>query len=537
MITRVSKAVPVLLSILLAVAFAPRVAERTAAAADALPMTGDPVPGMKSFDRTISNLLTRWHVPGAAVAVVKDGRLVYARGFGYADVDAGELVEPDSLFRLASVSKPLTAIAIMKLVEEDKLRLNDKAFDYLADLPPPDGATVDPRLRRITIRNLLEHSGGWDRSVSYDPMFVPGRVTAALGVPAPPTARDIIRYMKGQPLDFAPGLQYAYSNFGYCVLGRIVEKVTGRSYEDYVRSEVLAPLGVTRMRIGHTRPEYRVTGEVRYYDYPGAPNWPSVFPNDTGRVPAPYGGFDLEVLDSHGGWIASPIDFLRLMLAADGRSGPPDLLAPGSIRKMIARPKIPIWNGADAWYAKGWSVRPFAGDANWWHNGALPGTGTIVVRAYNGLMWAAFYNSRPADDSFFTDMDVAMWNAVDGVTSWPSNDQFSRYVPYQGPPTIAPAVAVTSPNGGEALAAGTTVDIGWEASDDHAVYQFDVALSTDGGATFAIPVATGLDGAERHVAFAIPRTLTVGTAQIRVVARDADGNETADTSDATFEIH
>ena len=129
MIRSVSKAVPVLLSILLAVAFAPRDAGGTAAAADALPMTGDPVPGMKRFDRTISDLLTRWQVPGAAVAVVKDGRLVYARGFGYADVDAGELVQPDSLFRLASVSKPLTAIAIMKLVQEDKLRFNDKAFD------------------------------------------------------------------------------------------------------------------------------------------------------------------------------------------------------------------------------------------------------------------------------------------------------------------------------------------------------------------------------------------------------------------------
>jgi N-acyl-D-amino-acid deacylase len=500
-------------------------------------MTGDAVPGMESFDQMISDLITRWQVPGAAIAVVKDGRLVYARGFGYADVYAGELVQPDSLFRIGSVSKPLTAITIMKLVQEGKLGLDDKAFDYLTDLAPPDGATVDPRLSQITIRNLLEHSGGWNSAVSFDPVLSPERVATGLGIPGPPSAPDIVRFMKGQPLDFDPGTQYAYSNFGYCVLGRIIEQVTGQSYEDYVRSEVLAPLGVTRMRIGHTRPEYRVTGEVKYYDYPGAPEVRSVFPSDTGLVPAPYGGVYFEAADSAGGWIASPIDYVRLMLAADGRPEPPDLLTPATIDEMIARPDIPVWKDATEWYAKGWTVQPVGDDGNWWHVGAAPGTGTIVVRAYNGLTWAAFYNSRPSDsESFIADMKDTMWNAAAGVTSWPSNDQFSRYVPYQGPPTIPPTVEVTSPNGGEKLVAGTTVDITWNASDDHAVYQFDVALSTDGGRTYPIAIATGLDGAERHVEFAIPRTLKSKRARIRVIARDADGNATADTSDRHFKI-
>jgi N-acyl-D-amino-acid deacylase len=128
------------------------------AAVNEVPVTGDAVPGLESYDRIIREIMQKWSIPGAAVAVAKDGRLVYARGFGYADVAAGELVSPDSMFRIASVSKPLTAITVMKLVEQGEIDLDAKAFDYLADLEPPPGSEVDPRLASITVRNLLEHS-------------------------------------------------------------------------------------------------------------------------------------------------------------------------------------------------------------------------------------------------------------------------------------------------------------------------------------------------------------------------------------------
>jgi Big-like domain-containing protein len=129
-----------------------------------------------------------------------------------------------------------------------------------------------------------------------------------------------------------------------------------------------------------------------------------------------------------------------------------------------------------------------------------------------------------------------MWDAVGQVTSWPTGDQFARYVPYQGPPTVPPTVAVTSPNGGEKLTAGAPGTVSWDASDDHAVYQFDVALSTDGGATYPVVLAAGLDGSARSAVLALPRTVKGKKARIRVVARDADGNETADASDANFRI-
>jgi N-acyl-D-amino-acid deacylase len=97
---------------------------------------------------------------------------------------------------------------------------------------------------------------------------------------------------------------------------------------------------------------------------------------------------------------------------------------------MIARPTIPYWSTSSAWYAKGWSVRPSNGDANWWHTGSLAGTRTIVVRNYGGLTWAAFFNSRPANDAaFIGELDSGMWTALAGVTSWPSYDQFQSFAP------------------------------------------------------------------------------------------------------------
>jgi N-acyl-D-amino-acid deacylase len=210
------------------------------------------VPELASFDRTIAGLMAKWQIPGASIAVVKDGRLVLAHGYGWADRESRQPVRPESLFRIASLSKSLTAAAVLKLAEEGRLRLDDKAFALLGDLKPRPGAAVNPDLRKITLRNLLQHSGGWDRDQSFDPMFRPREIAATMGVPPPAGAETIVRYMLDQPLQFAPGTKYAYSNFGYCVLGRIVEKVSGERYEDFVRNRILRPAGATAMRLGHT---------------------------------------------------------------------------------------------------------------------------------------------------------------------------------------------------------------------------------------------------------------------------------------------
>jgi CubicO group peptidase (beta-lactamase class C family) len=388
-----------------------------------IPMTGTAVPELASFDRVITDLMKRWGVPGGAIAVVKDGRLVLARGYGYADADTKEPVAPNALFRIASVSKPITAVAVLKLAEEGRLDLDAKVFAMLPSLTPPPGATVDARLDAITVRQLLWHVGGWDRDRSYDPMFRATQIAAALGTAPPASVESVIRYMRGQPLDFAPGERYAYSNFGYAVLGRVIEKVTGQSYGAYVTDAVLRPMGVTRTRLGRSLLADRAPGEVRYYDGGGMTT--PVFPGST-AVPWPYGGFNIEAMDAHGGWISSAVDLARFITAVDGLPTRPDFLQPSSIERMTARPPG-VWDGAASYYGAGWLVRPQQG--NWWHGGSLPGTSSLIVRTGTGLAWAVLFNARSmvSGSTFEQEVDPAVWQAVGQVTTWPSHDLFAQY--------------------------------------------------------------------------------------------------------------
>src|SRR3954463_10768239 len=251
-----------------------------------IPITGSAVPGMASFDLSVTDFMRKLAIPGGAVAVMRDGKLIYARGFGYADVENKTLVQPDALFRIASVSKTLTATAIMKLVEEGKLHLDDRVAPLIAHLTPAPGATVDPRWEQITIRNLLNHTGGWDRNKpngGFDPIDRPLIAAAAVNAPAPASSETLVRYMKGMPLDFNPGEKFAYSNFGFIILGRVIERVTGMRYEDFVRTRVLQPVGANRTRQGKSLMRDALAEEVTYY-MPGASlNWPlvqSVFPGE-----------------------------------------------------------------------------------------------------------------------------------------------------------------------------------------------------------------------------------------------------------------
>src|SRR5262249_50927473 len=177
------------------------------------------------------------------------------------------------------------------------------------------GRVGDSRISRITIRNLLTHSGGWDAIKSGDPIVAPfsQQISSAMGIAFPPTPTAIISYMLDRQLDFDPGTRFAYSNFGFLVLGRVIEQVSGLTYSEFVRLEVLAPLGIERMRPGRTPLSLRAPGEVRYYDYPGAPLVDSLIPGVTGKVTEPYSGIiAFESVDSAGSWIASSIDLVRI---------------------------------------------------------------------------------------------------------------------------------------------------------------------------------------------------------------------------------
>ena len=396
-----------------------------------IPLRGAVLPGMGPFEEAVINLMRNYGIPGGAVAVVRDGKLIYARGFGWADVENKTPVEPDALFRIASVSKPLTSAAIMKLVEEGKLALDDRVAPFIAHLTPAPGATVDPRWEQITIRHLLEHAGGWDRAKpngGFDPIDRPAIAAAAVNAPAPASSETLVRYMKGMPLDFNPGERFAYSNFGYIILGRVIERLSGMPYKEYVRTRVLAPVGANRTQQGKSRMNDALPDEVKYYRPGASLNWPmvtSVFPGE-GLVPLNYGGFYLEAGDASGAWVSSTVDLLRFVNGVDGRDSPPDILSPQIVAEMTNNGTKVCTDGT-CFYAGGWFVRPVQSGATWWHGGDNPGTKAMLVRSYHSnTSWVALFNTA-APNSLVSELETALWSALASLTSLPTYDLFSTF--------------------------------------------------------------------------------------------------------------
>ena len=391
-------------------------------------------PTMAGFDKKMRQFIREHRVPGAAIAVTSRGRLVFARGFGYSDIAKREQVTPTSLFRIASISKPITAVAILQLCDQDRLCLDDKVFDILKYDPYlEDGAEFDQRHAGITIRQLLQHRGGWDRDASFDAMFQSVRFAKLFDVPSPAGQSEIIRAMLGQKLDFDPGDRYAYSNYGYCLLGRVVEKLTGLTYEQYVQKNVLLPISIRTMQIGHTQLDGRQKQEVRYYD---TSRGQSVFSENLGEsVSHPYGAWHLEAMDSHGGWIVSAVDLARFACAF-GDPQKSKIMKPESIEDMHARP--PGKSGhdddgqpKDVYYSLGWINRNVGdGKINHWHTGSLPGTATMLIRRHDGKNFIALFNARvsPHASHLGRAVDGLLHEAANDVQHWPDINLFPKFI-------------------------------------------------------------------------------------------------------------
>jgi len=401
------------------------------------PATGESDPKLAAYDKLMTDFMAKYNPPGAALAVTKDGRLVYARGFGYADMERKEPVTPTSLFRIASLSKAFTSTAVFQLVEQGKLKLDDKVFEIIKLQPFVErGARLDAGIYGVTVTHCLQHTGGWDRAKGFDPMGAAAteEVARAMGVRLPIQAEHIIRYTMGKPLNTSPGSTYAYSNFGYCVLGRVIEAVSGQRYGDYVMQHVLRPIGITRMRLGRNLLSDRAPGEVKYYDGKRETGRAISGPNIGRQVPLPYGVECIETMDANGGWIASAADLVRFVDAFNDIRNC-KLLGEGSIRAMYARPAgTPgLENGkpGPAYYGCGWEVRPVAerqGKYTRWHFGMLRGSSTLFVGRDDGINWAAVFNSDAdrAGKEFAPAIDGPLHEPANRTKDWPDGDLYKK---------------------------------------------------------------------------------------------------------------
>ncbi len=359
-----------------------------------LPSTSELSPSeRRAMQGVAAEFMRRFDVPGLSVALARDGALVYDETFGVANRESQEPLSPGSLFRIASVSKPITSVGIFTLVEKGKVGLQDRVFGPGAILGTEYGnQPYKLYVSEISVDHLLTHTaGGWAND-ARDPMFqFPQLGQAAL----------ISWTLDNLPIEHPPGEHFAYSNFGYCVLGRIIEKIAQMPYAEYIQQYVLRPSLIEDMRISGNTITECAPHEVTYYGQNGED---------------PY-GMNVTRMDSHGGWLASAADLVRFANNIGGIGNRSGLLSQDSIVSMTTPGPANLSSG-EVKYARGWNVRN-DGRGNWWHNGSLPGTTAILVRTATGFCWAALINTRrqPSDEINLA-LDQMVWDMARQVRAW-----------------------------------------------------------------------------------------------------------------------
>ena len=354
--------------------------------------------GNATVDNEVYNIMASYNIPGMSVAATKNEALVYSAGYGFADVAAKTRTTPNMLFRLASMSKQQTVLCIMTLVEEGKLSLDDYLF-------APAGAngtgskegilysmysgTHANGVDKMKIRHFLSHTSGWQYATTggADPIFTGDARFYGKSL------ADRVTYMvTNVATSYTPGTYYSYYNLDYCVLGQVIEKLTGKDYETYLRS-VVAKAGITDMWVAKTLKANKRSNEVTYYSQTSG--------NDG------YSN-DMEVIKACGGVIASAPELMQLLCAEDYGTVVPDILTHSSLDQIYSIVKAT--NNYN--YGFGWHIGHSAfGTWASYHGGDLSGTATIWVRGNNGINAVMLCNSRNNDSGF----DTALYYAIDNI--------------------------------------------------------------------------------------------------------------------------
>lgn len=376
------------------------------------------LPETRKMDRTIERFMRKWEIRGASFALMKDDKLLYAKGYGYADFEQQIPTETSHIFRIASISKLITAAGIMKLVEDGRLHLDAPVFGPTGILNDSIFSVIrDPRAQQITVEHLLRHKAGFT-TVHGDPMFCSVDIARKMNVPPPADLNTIIRFVLSRRLRYVPGTSTAYSNIGYGILSKVIEKVSGTTYENYIRENILYPAGCFDMHLGHDLYEDKHENEVRYYETADEELIPAC-DGSKRLVPKYYGGNHIEALSGAGAWVASPIELLRFLAVIDGESRIKDILKPETIARMTAFSfdSLPI----------GWMHVSYNGDCT--RTGTLSGTSALLKKQHNGYSWIFVTNTSSWKGSKFPSyINQMITQALSTVPQWPEKDLFELQI-------------------------------------------------------------------------------------------------------------
>lgn len=341
-------------------------------------------PQLEDMENKIKRYLLRWEINGAQIAVTRNDSLLYVKGFGWADMEKKQEMQPSNIMRLASVSKLLTAVGVMKLAEVGTLKLSDHVFGPKGILNDTafTNAIKDQRYLDITVEQLLRHKAGFTTGAG-DPMFSTRYIMMQNRLTTPPDNNTLMKILLKRRLGFTPGTAKRYSNVGYTLLSMIIEKKTRMSYEDYMRRFVFEPAGCYDFHIAGSYEKDRRRNEVKYYMHKGSE--PVYEYNNSGRmVEKCYGENDIPNLKGAGAWCASAAELSRLVASIDLLPGVKDILSKKSVEFMTR--EMP-----DHDFSIGWNFCPKG--RPWIRTGSLSGTSALVLRYPDGECWILITNT------------------------------------------------------------------------------------------------------------------------------------------------
>lgn len=361
------------------------------------------IPGLRGMDTAIERYMAYWRLRGVSLSIMRNDSLLFCKGYGWADKEAGAEMSPACIMRVASVSKLLTATAIMKLQEAGRLHLKDTVFGPSGILRDTAYTSVmkDPMYNLITVEDLLRHKGGFTAS-GGDPMFSTRTIMLQNHLDTPPDNIELMRIYLRRRLRFRPGTSQYYSNFGYLLLSKIVEEVSGLDYETYMRDSVLVPAGCFDMHIARNYYEERYPGEVKYYN--GADTLLVEEFNNSGRlVERCYGGSDIRSLSGAGAWVTSTPELARFVASIDGRPEVPDIISRESVAAMTE------WFDPET-YSLGWNDTKPTGE--WTRTGTLSGTSALVKYYPDGECWIMVTNTSTWKGPGFTNYTASLFKRL-----------------------------------------------------------------------------------------------------------------------------
>lgn len=359
------------------------------------------IPSPETLIDALYQPLTVKHAPGVAVLIAKDGKVLYKKGFGYADVENNVPVTPETKFRIGSITKQFTASAILKLQEEGKLKVTDKLSKYFPDFPRGD---------EVTLHHLLTHTSGI-HSYTNKSDFI-DRVTS------PVTNEELLNYFKNDPYDFNPGEKYQYNNSGYFLLGYIIEKVSGKKYGQFLKEKFFDPIGMNNTGVHAST--LTLTNEALGYTnenetYTKALNWDMSWAGGAGAL--------YSTVDDLFKWNEAVFSGKVLSKESMKAAFTPVVLNNGEISPGVK-------------YGYGWFLGDYRGEDIIQHSGGLHGFLSQLARyPKENLTVVMFTNISPAEVDMNPSMlaELYVWDKMDKQQSYSSAKVKTQDVkPYVG---------------------------------------------------------------------------------------------------------